>query len=1284
MRRGLGIVRVIRCPTCYRFVALDSACPHDGTPLQTRAEDERAGLEPPHVAGITVLSPLGAGGQAVVWAARRDADGAASALKVARDSDLLLKERFRFEVSALARVGAPHVPALYGAGELEDGRPYIAMERLGGETLAARLAARSTPLGAADTMRVGEAVLTALAAVHQAGILHRDLKPENVILVDGRAVLVDFGVSRSEVRDDGEQLTRVGVAVGTPEYMAPEQLGGAAEIDARTDLYAFGVLLYEMLTLRPPFTGVRHDVERGHLTLRPPRPRTFAAVSPALEELVLACLAKVPSRRPASCAALLRSIHEARAAYEETPSAVHEVVGAARPELFADGRESAVVIVIERAGSAKRVLAALAAHRGFIARQRGSRYTGVFSSVDTPDPAHAALAAARAIAEDRGARVALHLAPLVVRARHTGAHAAFGGAVDRPETWLPREPWSGVWISEALGSLLPSEEVSRQRSRSGEALRSDFEPTLFGRDPEIEALAAHARAVLDDEGSGPGLFTIVGAPGLGKSSLAEAAARLALALRPGVQGLLLRASPTRMDSVAAETAELHAFARPGRRMPTSSQDAMLAIANGLRERAERAPVAIVVDDAHWAEDVVLDALEQATALGATLPLWVVVAVTPPFAQARPSWGVRAHRHAQRTLAPLAPRDAMTLAAHLLQPAEAPPTDVLARLATWAAGSPAALVELALALKQAGVIRQHKRGRGFYVSTAALDKLPRSPAWQWLAAHQLEAMPPDLASFARLCAALGDDVSRDEIAGVQDALDRAGGAGVALDAGYGLAALAERGLLVPLANHRYRFESALLRDAIHQQLHGEQRAQVHRVALSWYQERLDPATPSIEHLAAIARHASACGEHREAAAAHLRLGERAHARHRHLDVDQHLTAALAHLDDADLRRRAEAHMIRGRSRYHLVRQDEAEADLQAARAHAVRLGDRALEAAVLLELATALDWGWKFQESARHEEEAAALVEASGAHHLRARVLAARGRTLYRRCVELSAGQVAPCIEIFEEAIATAIALDDYEARVISLLMLGGALSGAGRFDEAERRFDEVIALTSLAEDWGHLAAAYNNRICHFTARARPERAWEDFRRLREVVRSTGTVTLEVVALGNTAEALFLNGWLERALALARQGMVAEEREGAFWMSHLVVARALLMRGDCAQAARHARALLAAREPELGASRFLLLDLVLRVAADLEPEGPPARLGWSELLARADEDHGLMREERLEILYWRVRCALAAGDHHEATVVRARAHPILSTCPVWRPRFAELDAAMEEPLSRLVG
>lgn len=206
-----------------------------------------------------VIRPLGEGGMGSVFEIEHELTKHRRALKMLHSAMAAMPgivERFLREASAAGRIGNPHIAETFDAGVLETGEPYLVMELLRGEPLSARIARGPLLLNEAVEL-IGQAC-AGVAAAHAAGIVHRDLKPDNlfVVEVEGRPFvkLLDFGISKFDRNQiGGMALTQEGAAMGTPYYMAPEQIRGLANLDARADVYALGVILYECLAGKRPF-----------------------------------------------------------------------------------------------------------------------------------------------------------------------------------------------------------------------------------------------------------------------------------------------------------------------------------------------------------------------------------------------------------------------------------------------------------------------------------------------------------------------------------------------------------------------------------------------------------------------------------------------------------------------------------------------------------------------------------------------------------------------------------------------------------------------------------------------------------------------------------------------------------------------------------------------------------------------------------------------------------------------------------------------------------------------
>ena len=308
-----------------------------------------------------VLGVLGEGGTGIVYDALRTTDKTPVALKVMHDAlagDKQIRGRFQREAAILRRLEGDHVCPILDFGEVLSGDTgasllYIALPKIEGESLADVLAE-----GLIDVDRALDIlleVLEALESAHAHGIIHRDLKPANVLLEAGKkAIVVDFGMSKI-ITGSGlgtTNLTTHNMVFGTPEYMSPEQARGD-DLDARCDVYAAGVMLYEMLTGAPPFTGATPlSVLTAHLTsdLEPPskRPGVAGRISPALEAVVVNALARDRDERYGSASAFAAALRHARTRPDDVFSVRPEAFSMEPPETDAFAVTIPARVVVDR------------------------------------------------------------------------------------------------------------------------------------------------------------------------------------------------------------------------------------------------------------------------------------------------------------------------------------------------------------------------------------------------------------------------------------------------------------------------------------------------------------------------------------------------------------------------------------------------------------------------------------------------------------------------------------------------------------------------------------------------------------------------------------------------------------------------------------------------------------------------------------------------------------------------------------------------------------------------
>jgi eukaryotic-like serine/threonine-protein kinase len=276
---------------------------------------------------------IGAGGMATVYLAEDLRHDRRVAVKVLRPelAAVIGAERFLAEIKLTANLQHPHILPLFDSGEA-DSFLYYVMPYVEGESLRDRLR-REKQLPVDEAVRLACEVASALDYAHRHGVVHRDIKPENILLHDGRALVADFGIALAASKASGARMTETGMSLGTPQYMSPEQAMGEREITARSDVYALGAVLYELLTGDPPFIGSTAQAVVARVVTESPRPMLPQrhTIPPHVEAAVLTALEKLPADRFATAAQFAEALARPGTATTASRSATGGSPAAPRP-----------------------------------------------------------------------------------------------------------------------------------------------------------------------------------------------------------------------------------------------------------------------------------------------------------------------------------------------------------------------------------------------------------------------------------------------------------------------------------------------------------------------------------------------------------------------------------------------------------------------------------------------------------------------------------------------------------------------------------------------------------------------------------------------------------------------------------------------------------------------------------------------------------------------------------------------------------------------------------------
>ncbi|WP_394833708.1 protein kinase [Pendulispora rubella] len=799
------------------------------------------------------------GGMGAVYRARDLETGADVAVKVVLGLDPHVASRFAREVRALAQLRHPRIVRYVGHGVAD--LPYLVMEWLQGEDLSARLARGS--LDPKDTVALARAVAGALAAAHREGLVHRDIKPANIFLVDrdpARAKVLDFGLV-SAGHGVCSSISR-GLLLGTPAYMSPEQARGAqsSAVDASSDVFSFGVVLYKCLTGRAPFTGDNVQALALKIALEdPPRVASLRPGVPAeLDALIAHMLAKEPAGRPRDGAELLARLDGIRLVESDPPA-----------WLFAEQHLVSLVLLDlgSHAQEARRLADVVRAH-GAEARPLGpgARFVALLE-VRGSATDHAARAARMAM----GLRRAFPHAPLAVvtgRAVLGGAHPS-GESVDRAVHLLPRARIAGSIVLDDVTAALLEGVFDVARDAGGARLGEARTPTapgrtllgkvspFVGRDREMQILEGAlaesiaesvARVVLVTAPSGMGksrlrrelaakldasraanLWLAVGAPLAARSPFGflRDLVRCAAGLRDGApdaeRRVELRARTAAVLGGEAAQLRVHEFLCEllGIGDPAASSAALVAARRDpalMHDQIRRAwidwtsaacaahPLLILLEDLHWGDAPSLHAIEMALRMLQDAPLTVVAFARPDVEEAFPSL-FRERGVVEMRLDAL-PRRASERFVRALLGDSVPPA------------------QLAAMVERAG-------GNAFYLEElirAAAEGSSELPATVLaMVQARLEAMEPGARRVLRAASTFGRVFWLGAVRALLQGQE---------DAAFWLAELARREVIVPCPESRFRgdaeyaFRHETVREAAYAMLTDDDRPHAHRLAGEW--------------------------------------------------------------------------------------------------------------------------------------------------------------------------------------------------------------------------------------------------------------------------------------------------------------------------------------------------------------------------------------------------------------------------------------------------------------------
>ena len=1268
------------------------------------------------VGGFRLTGVLGQGGMGVVYRATGP-DGRPAAVKLMLQAYLDGPEILqRFQREARIRIEHPNICQVLGAGTDEKGTPYIAFELLEGESLDRRLE-RGT-LSPAEAVELGVQVCRGLAAAHDSGVIHRDLKPSNLFLcTDGTVKLFDFGIALLWTGEQATRLTVAGMVMGTPSYLSPEQARGEIDIDARTDIWSLGVLLYEALSGRRPFDRDSVLATTVAVLVDPVTPLAACApgVPPALARVVERALAKSKAERWRSAVAFAEALESADLTPPDRPSLLLDLHGSIVP-----GEQRVVAVLLADGVRNGAELERLVREQGGVHLPLlGNRAVGLFGGQawegdELPRAAAAALAARGcaehfAIASGRAAAGGEGLSGLVLQAAENGCRLGLPGIAVAGETirgladsFALRPADGGFW------------ELSAGRPAAEPLVTGalDLGSTLVGRQAEVLQVELAIEGVRQDRRATA--VIVIGPPGIGKSRLRDELQRkLEQEAQPWIL-LVGRAEPLRRD--AAHSLLRSAFLGRARRgalfdgwpridpeappeeriaavlslareatgdgPPPEWAEALgeflgvpfqsaalastvapdpqwaadrlrLAIHDWFAAACDRGPVALLLEDLQWADAASLELLEELLERLTERPLLVFVTTRPEFFESGRE--LFAGRNVIR-LQPrgLGPAEVARLAQSLV--GRALPENLLRAIAERSAGNPLFVREIVFELRERGQLDESGRLLPLPISVEAAVQ------------SRLDHLLPAEKDLCKRASVFGRPFTVAEV----EALG-------AVEVPALLASLSRKELVASRARSRgsaereYQFRNSLVADVAYGMLAPELRAELHRRAAACLGK--NPDTDPAE----LGRHHELGGEPEAAGRAYARAALAAAARGDSEGVVGYAERSSTLGMPAD--QRFAVHRAWALALGYLGRRQEQERVLALALASAATDSERADAWTHQAELL----WRTGRLDAALAAAEAA--VTAARAARDPEMLAQVRG---WQVMVLVAAARLPEAAAAYREALdASAQASDRTRAFVSTrgahVALLSGDLSGArDLFRAAAVSFRNMGDIRRASNVEANLADIYNRVGAHEAAEAALRTAIEGCRRI-------GNRVSEGYAWCNLGYALTRMARFQDArLAFDRAASIAETNADARLKAAVDAYRARMELHEAAPWDAADRAEAAAREADrIGARDLCAVTLSLAARARLAGGDPDGALLLSTRALHLRDELGGVEEDEAEIFLTHASVLEACDRAGEAAAVRERGAERIRTVasriadPEWRlcflrnvPANAELATMLE--------